>query len=177
MFQKPTMSTGLTNSELDELCSSLLRQEIWLGIHPCNHLQTTHHLQQQVLSQMDEWCMIINTARSFEKYGHFVALSKKKNSLSIFDPLALGIEDNNIMQYVRKFPFKINNLNTNAIQHPQSIFCGYMCLLFLILSHYNVCGINRFYSYFIHPPSLENDDITTKLLAHFIRTLHKRRTS
>ena len=72
--------------------------------------------------------LVINTANSTQKVGHFVTLIRKENMCILFDPLAINM-------YRDYFSFKCGlflHYLTHPIQSPLSNYCGYYAILFVM---------------------------------------------
>ena len=82
--------------------------------------------------------LIFNLHNSNQPGSHWVALSRKNNSIFIFDSFGIGYIPKNIYNIYKNF-----NIITNIyiIQHINSNLCGLYCVLFCL---YKVNNKNKF---------------------------------
>ena len=101
------------------------------------------------LKQEKYFTIICNLSRSGTAGSHFVALIRRDSTILYLDPLALYIELN---QDISNFIESCNTAETvkmqQPIQHPDSHYCAYFCLLLSL--HFNpkvsIDGIEKFSS-------------------------------
>lgn len=78
---------------------------------------------------------ICNLANSNISYGHFVTISMNKNLIFYCDPFGLPCTNINISNFLTSCNRQIV-YNNDKIQAPESHFCGFFCILFVLLYHY-----------------------------------------
>ncbi len=159
--------TGLTNQVVAQLARQVCPH--WKGLYSCDQLMT---LPLTTFRHLPVWSLIINLAEQDTLDGHFIALAKTQETVHYFDPLGLRLRDTNVDTFLQALRLPVEYHHAKAIQHPQSHFCGLMAMLALIYCHSGI-PMTQFYTYFEHPPTVLNDDITTHLLKHWITLIFK----
>ena len=111
--------------------------------------------------------MIVNFSTLNSPGSHFVTIMFLSNiDCLYFDPLNLTFIPEHIINYMHKNTENIFKINY-TIQNPLSVFCGFYCLLPIML-HVNklsiINGISVFYN-----SSIKNDDICVKMLTNLFK--------
>ena len=112
------MDLGLANTFLEKCLEK--KSSLFVGM---NSLFDRQHTTR--------FCTVINTD------GHFVGLVGTSNYLFYYDPFGLPPTDTEIVEFSRLDPRPLF-YNHTTHQHPDSIFCGFFVLLFLLLCEYIV---------------------------------------
>ena len=116
---------------------------------------------------------IINFSKSYERGTHFVAiLFINKKKCLYFDPLNLSFIPQEIIMYMLKFSKDAWKIEYR-VQNPLSIFCGFYCLVPVLL-HVNKISILRGLSIF-EEGSLKNDELCIDLLSHLFKMYYLRK--
>ena len=124
----------------------------FLGCYSCDMLNNIFLKNKE--------CIVVNTAPSHEKVGHFITIQKEGNSLIYFDPLNLSLN-----HFVQTFidSQKAFFLDTDQqIQSFSSKKCAHFCIAFLLSQKF--VDFNDFFCYFDKSNFEKNDKIVDKLL-------------
>lgn len=118
--------SGLSNSYLENVCQSVLKNQKFLGVYPCD-------IQPSVCDHKKAFSIIFNTGDSKTRGKHFVAIYINKKYLYYFDSFGEIPMDNNIKKFIKENQKRRKIINFNfQIQSDSSSFCGFYCLAFLL---------------------------------------------
>jgi hypothetical protein len=109
---------------------------------------------------------VINTDEHYKQGQHWVAIFyTKKRTCEFFDSFGMGPEFYGLDKFISKTS---NSCITNniALQSFISEYCGYYCILFILLRSRNI-SFNKFLNYF-GVDSIENDLKIKNLINTFI---------
>jgi len=106
--------------------------------------------------------VICNFSPVGEEGTHFVFLCNTKNTLYYFDSLKLSIIPEDVASY---FLFYQNVVNiSKRIQHPNSSFCGFYCVLAFLACNLHVSFFTENILNVFKECSMENDSLCIKLI-------------
>jgi hypothetical protein len=169
--KKQFIPWGLSNSYIDHLGRRLTRRGCWLGVHSCDLLARKINTTGLFKSNKD-LSLIVNLALSHQPRGHFVAVAKIKNTVYIFDSLALPIIDSNLEEFIGRMPGNIKTEyvvrhHPTPIQHPKSLFCGFFALAFIVHMQQKRGANNavrQFFNLFHQGADMKNDLIAVQII-------------
>jgi hypothetical protein len=106
--------------------------------------------------------VICNFSKVGEEGSHFIFLTCYEENLYYFDSLNLSFLPEDVAAYFLHFKNVINL--SKRIQHPNSSFCGFYCILAFLACNFNIVFfVNNILTIF-KKHSLENDIICIKLI-------------
>lgn len=117
-------SLGLSNKYIENFLYS--KSKSFKGVYSCNSLP--------VLT--GNFTIISNLSKVNEPGTHFIVIVVNDNQIGYFDPLGLPCFNKYILKYMSKFKKK-HVYNKIQFQCWNSIFCGYYCILFILLHDRN----------------------------------------
>lgn len=169
---KQKRALGLTNKFLDDM-GRKLSPLYFEGTFPCDVLLREYKPTRE---KKEKSIVFVNTSESIVPTGHYNALNIlwKSECVYLFDSLALGLVDPNIIEFIRRFLKQYPNFTLDYSPYPlqhllNSAHCGIHSLAYLV-SQDKHCGHSTedFYSFFRPEPVLENDNLALQYLLHFI---------
>lgn len=147
--------SGLTNSQLEKLAKKKIGKK-FLGVYPCD-------AEPSIRKNKYNFSLIFNLSKHNEKGTHYIAVYVKSNEILYFDSYGKKLTNKHIIKFLTKLKKPIM-YHTKKIQHKDSIFCGLYCLAYLHAIQTLKMPIRKFFTLFIYPPSIKNDDIVTQFL-------------
>ena len=106
--------------------------------------------------------VICNFSRAGEEGTHFIFLTCKEENLYYFDPLNLSFLPEDVAAYFLLFKNVINL--SKRIQHPNSSFCGFYCILAFLACNFNIVFFTNNVLTVFKKYCLENDNLCVKLI-------------
>ena len=113
-------SLGLTNKYIEKLLSQY--SSSFKGVFSCNTLPIIH----------GDFTLISNLSKDTEPGTHFITIIVKNGQVYYFDPIGLPCINKNIKTYLNYYS-KQHFYNQIQYQCWDSIFCGFYCILFILL--------------------------------------------
>ena len=163
-------SRGLTNIYLDNLCRTMVGNDVFLGVYSCDELQL---LLPRDVSAYGAKTFIVNFSRRAEPGTHFVAMEVCGDNLIYFDSLGFPFTtDKNIVQFAEKGMYKVVDRWIVPIQHIASNFCGYYCAAFVAARHRRWSSA-EFYDKFIPYATFQNDQKSVNIVVSHIQSQAK----
>jgi hypothetical protein len=118
---------GLSNTYIDGLLKSVGCVN-FLGVYSCDNIA-----EDEFEKRGPGTTLIANLSAEGERGSHFVCIVAKEKSVLYIDSLALGpCVSKDILAFLQRTKKKIL-YNKNIIQYPQSLFCGFYSMLYVML--------------------------------------------
>lgn len=118
----------------------------------------------------DEASYIVNLSKSYELGSHFICIIKRKSYVYYFDSYGIPPYNEDISKYLKSFKLPIYH-NSVKIQHAKSKFCGYFCMLQVLVTDVK-CKITLNMDFY-KTDTMRNDDLCiqyiTKIIPHFLK--------
>jgi len=106
--------------------------------------------------------VICNFSRVGEEGSHFIFLTREEEKLYYFDSLNLSFLPEDVAAYFLLYENVINL--SKRIQHPNSSFCGFYCILAFLACNINIVFFIKNILSVFEKYRLENDNICIKLI-------------
>lgn len=106
--------------------------------------------------------VICNFSKVGEEGSHFIYLTCIEENLYYFDSLNLSFLPEDVASYFLHYKNVINL--SKRIQHPNSSFCGFYCILAFLACNFNIVFFTNNILNVFKEYSLENDIICIKLI-------------
>jgi len=152
---------GLSNIYLLNLAKKLNLKK-FKGIFSCDTLPKPE-------KHWEEFSLISNLSKYDEKGSHFIAIYVLPDKIIYFDSYGIKCTNEFINEYLQTIG---KNLfyNTRRIQDVDSIFCGYFCLAFILVTESSEYSFDNFMNNFDKKNLLNNENIVTRIIRYFIQS-------
>ena len=148
------MNFGLTNHYIEDVLKSYCK--IFKGVFSCDTIP--------LFGKNSRFSVIVNLSPESQPGSHFIAIFVNKTRAYYFDSLGLPCINRDISNYLNQYSV-ISNIN--QFQCLDSFFCGYYCMLFVILMERGMC-FTKFRKLF-SKDCKNNDTIVVELLKYIFQ--------
>jgi hypothetical protein len=124
---------GLTNVYIDTMARRFAVRGTFCGVF------SSDTIPAELADRPTRFSLICNLSRERELGTHFVAITCTRQQVYYFDPVGLPCISADIARFLdrcaagRRRWRRRRRRNERTIQHPQSSFCGFYTLLFVLL--------------------------------------------
>ena len=148
------MNYGLTNRYIETVLEPYCK--IFKGVFSCDTIP--------VFGKNSRFSVIVNLSRENQPGSHFISIYVNKTKAYYFDSLGLPCINRDISKYLKQYSV---TSNVNQFQCLDSFFCGYYCMLFVILIERGM-SFTKFKKLF-SADCKNNDTIVVELLKYIFR--------
>jgi hypothetical protein len=117
--------------------------------------------------------IIINFSKENTPGTHFIAFFSCKGENYYFDSLNVNNIPLDVYNYFYNYN-KVVNLS-KEIQHPESIMCGFYCMMVIIASCISIDFLKEEILPLFNTREMSNDDLCAKMIPHLIKRYFKKK--
>ena len=149
---------GLRNDYLNKISVRVLNnKKCWQGVFSCDKFKRC------TLQNNQAYICNLSASSAISGGSHYVAISIKDDRIYYFDSFGVECYDVNILENMKKSGKKVYHSNMR-IQSKDSLFCGYFCLAFLLLSEMYPNPISSLKSCFNKKNLIKNEFICINII-------------
>jgi len=148
-----------TNIYLDSVLFPICK--LYKGTYSCDTIPIDHHVKASY---------IVNLSAHDEAGTHFICIIRRKSYAYYFDSYGLPPFNEDINKYLKSLHIPIYH-NDIRIQHDDSKFCGYFCMLQVLATDTN-CKIVPNMNFYV-TDTMRNDELCIQYITKVLDSFRK----